>query len=484
MSRASLIKNFTNLYAKAAVANKIVAKHTFDPSKYPTDEALKKALVSFGQTLAHDFAKAGVKPEDIEDEVADLMKMLAEIKVEPDFLDCKAPLAIDDIKFKDIAGLQDVKLQLDVNYIKPFVYPRLFPAIAKGILFYGVPGGGKTMLAKAATAEIGEAAAFFAPTPGELRGKFEGDTEKNIDAVFRCAENLINDPNAGYKFAIIFFDEFESIAGLRGDDPGMTRSVNALLQAMDGIKQRPNISVLAATNFPDKLDFAILRRFTTRIFIDLPDDDAREYLIRDTLAQAYGSPNMSAKEKRDSIRTTDKGTFIQDTAYMLNIAKYGGFEGKASGWWVTKPGDKYITNTFVATLVDRFGPTSDGAKIISEVKSGKIVDKTDSRLETRTAIFGYSPSDITKIMEMAVKFASTRALQGNATKTNVREWGGAYYIVKPNGDTEVAKLTGAEAALVINFDIRESDVEHALKALSSTVDNEGYLELLSYSRKA
>ena len=482
MSRDALVKNFTNLYAKAVVVNKIVAKHKFDPSKYPTDKELKKALVSLGQSIARDLGNAGIKPEDVEDEVADLMKMISDIKVEPDYLDCRSPLTPGEITFADIAGLHDVKTQLEVNYIQPFVYPRLFPAIAKGILFYGVAGTGKTLLARAATAEI-EGAAFFAPTPGELKGKYEGETEKNIDAVFKCAENLLEDPNAGYKFAIIFFDEFDSLGGLRENDPGMTRSVNALLQAMDGIKKRPNISVVAATNHPNRLDEAILRRFTTRIFVDLPDPEAREYIIRDTLAQAYSSPNMTNSQKRASLRD-DSGEFIQDAPYMTNIAKYGGYEGKATGWWASKAGDKYITNTFIATVVDRFGPTSDGLRIINDVKAGKAVSDDDSRLDSPVHIFGYSPSDITKIMEMAIKFASTRALQGNTTKTNVKEWGGAYYVVKPTGDVKVLDLKGDEAALVVNFDIRESDIDHALKAMASTVDNRKYFELLKYSRQA
>ena len=481
MSKA-LIANFENLYAKAAAKNKIVAKHKLEKlDSGKSDKEIKKTLVNLGADIAADLKKAGVKPDDVDDEVADLMKMLSEIKVEPDFLDCKPPLEPGDIDFDKIAGLQDVKTQLNVNYIQPFIYPLLFPAIAKGILFYGPPGTGKTLLARAATAEIA-GAAFFAPSPGELKGKYEGETEKNIEAVFKCAENLLETPGSAYKFAIIFFDEFDSLGGQRGDDPGMTRSVNALLQAMDGIKNRKNVSVVAATNYPWSLDDAILRRFTTRIFVDLPDTDAREYLIRKVLAQAYSPPNMSEDQRIASTRTP-KNKYILEAPYMDNIMKYGGYEGTAAGWIGTKTTDKYITNQFISSLVKRFGPTDSGEKIIAEMKAGKNVDANDSRLDSPVHIFGYSPSDITKIMEMAVKYASTRALQGKATKKSIKEWGGIYFVVEENGDQAVLGLKGTDAARVLNFDIRESDVEQALKSLTSTVDNSRYLELLKYARQ-
>ena len=342
-----------------------------------------------------------------------------------------------------------------------------------------------TMLARAATDEI-EGAAFFAPSPGELKGKYEGETEKNIDQVFRCAQQIIEDPNSGYKFSIVFFDEFDSIGGKRGDDPSMTRSVNALLQAMDGIKQRKNVSVIAATNYPSSLDEAILRRFTTRIFVDLPDAMAREYLIREALAVAYGDPNLTSSQKRKLIRDP-QGDFITNSRYITNIKELGGFIGKGPAGWFggAKVEDKYIDDTYVDLLISRFGPSPIGTAIIAEVKASKEVNEDDSRLNTPSHVFGYSPSDITKIMEMAIKFASTRALYGKAKK--ITRWGAQYYLVSiadEAGSVPVFDLEGTDAASVVNFDIRQSDVERALKSLSSTVDNHKYLELLKYSKLA
>ena len=200
--------------------------------------------------------------------------------------------------FDDIIGQQEAKDALLSGLVWPNVYPNLYPKAAKGILFYGPPGTGKTLLAKAAANELNNKddklkVLFFAPQGGDLKGKYVGETEKNIAAFFKCAGeaaktceerinkknkvNLSKDELVKYVptrvISLLFIDEVDAIAGDRSkDDTGMmSLSVNALLQALDGVDSAKNVSVIVATNLPWGLDPAFLRRFENQILIDLPD---------------------------------------------------------------------------------------------------------------------------------------------------------------------------------------------------------------------
>lgn len=152
---------------------------------------------------------------------------------------------------------------------------------------------------------------FFNPTASDLKGKYVGETEKNIVRYFKCAskhasecQQVGRDPVEGNPklktISIIFFDEFEAIAGDRAkDETGMmTNSVNTLLQMLDGIKAYPNVSVIAATNLPWGLDSAILRRFTKKVMVDLPDQTSIETIIRLEIDKYI---RMEAKEFREQV---------------------------------------------------------------------------------------------------------------------------------------------------------------------------------------
>lgn len=197
----------------------------------------------------------------------------------------------DCLFFSGVAGLTREKKLFKTSLIYPLVYPNLYPKASKGILLYGPPGTGKTYIVKAAVNQLQATdptirVVFFTPSPGELKGKYVGETEKRIEEIFTCAsraacENEIGCTDKKKYQAIIFMDEFDAIAQDRSEDPtGLAaNSVNTLLQMMDGIKSRPNVAVIAATNFPWNLDSAILRRFDTQILIDLPNSsDIKELL--------------------------------------------------------------------------------------------------------------------------------------------------------------------------------------------------------------
>jgi SpoVK/Ycf46/Vps4 family AAA+-type ATPase len=188
----------------------------------------------------------------------------------------------DCIFYDDVIGLLKEKKIVDASLIYPLIYPNLYPKTSKGILIYGPPGTGKTYLVKAAVNELqlkdkSVGVLFFAPSPGDLKGKYVGETEKRIEEIFRCASNAAckhqNDCAGNKKYvSIIFMDEMDAIAPDRDKDTtGLAvNSVNTLLQMMDGIKSFPNVTVVAATNYPWNLDGAILRRFDTQLLVNVP----------------------------------------------------------------------------------------------------------------------------------------------------------------------------------------------------------------------
>jgi transitional endoplasmic reticulum ATPase len=184
------------------------------------------------------------------------------------------------LMFKDIAGLDDVKERIKEAIVYPFKYPdeyRYFGVRGGGgILLYGPPGCGKTMLAAAAAGECD--AVFINIKISDIKDKYVGESEKKIKEVFNLAR--------GYERAIIFFDEIDALAGERsGSQEGHERSlVNELLSQMDGLEAKgteKQYLVLAATNRPWDVDIALRRagRFDTTVFIPHPEIEARKKIF-------------------------------------------------------------------------------------------------------------------------------------------------------------------------------------------------------------
>lgn len=180
---------------------------------------------------------------------------------------------VPEVRWSDIGGLDDIKQELRESIEWPMKYPHVFEKMGieppKGILLFGPPGTGKTLLAKAVATESG--ANFIAVRGPEVLSKWVGESEKAIRQIFRRARMVAP--------AIIFFDEIDSIASIRGSDPSgvIDRIVNQLLTEMDGIQPLRRVIVIAATNRPDLLDPALLRpgRFDKLIYVPPPDYNAR-----------------------------------------------------------------------------------------------------------------------------------------------------------------------------------------------------------------
>src|SRR3989344_6223976 len=182
-----------------------------------------------------------------------------------------------NIKFKDICGLQDLKDEIKLKIIEPLKYPEVFKKFNKkiggGIIMYGPPGCGKTLLAEAAANEAG--VKFFNLNAANLRSKYVGESEKNISNIFKEIRNSAP--------CIVFFDEFENLGEDRNTSSRHSRNqVSQLLQEMDGFgNKNQQVLFIAATNAPWFIDMALRRegRFGSSIFVGTLDYEGRKGML-------------------------------------------------------------------------------------------------------------------------------------------------------------------------------------------------------------
>lgn len=185
---------------------------------------------------------------------------------------------LDEVGYDDIGGCRKQLGQIREMVELPLRHPQLFKTIGvkppRGILLYGPPGCGKTLIAKAVANETG--AFFFLINGPEIMSKLAGESEGNLRKAFEQAEQ--NSP------AIIFIDEIDSIAPKREKAQGEVerRIVSQLLTLMDGLKARSNVVVIGATNRPNSIDPALRRfgRFDREIDLGIPDDIGRLEILR------------------------------------------------------------------------------------------------------------------------------------------------------------------------------------------------------------
>jgi len=183
------------------------------------------------------------------------------------------------VKWDDVIGLDEAKRALRESIIYPSLRPEFFPlGWPRGILFFGPPGCGKTMLAAAAANEVD--AVFMQADASMIMSKWLGESEKNIAALFEEARKHEREGRP----VIILIDEVDSLTAFRENEVGgEARARNQLLKEMDGLQDKgrtPRIYVIAATNKPWLLDEPFIRRFQKRIYIPLPDYEARLNMLK------------------------------------------------------------------------------------------------------------------------------------------------------------------------------------------------------------
>ncbi|ODV86694.1 hypothetical protein CANARDRAFT_6270 [[Candida] arabinofermentans NRRL YB-2248] len=225
-----------------------------------------------------------------------------------------------NVQWSDIAGLELAKDALKEAVILPVKFPHLFKGKRKpvsGILLYGPPGTGKSFLAKAVATEANST--FFSVSSSDLVSKWMGESERLVKQLFAMAREQ--------KPSIIFIDEVDALCGPRGEgeSEASRRIKTELLVQMNGVgNDSDGVLVLGATNIPWQLDSAIRRRFERRIYIALPDQEARVEMFKlnigDTPCALSSSDYQTLADLTEGYSGHDVSVVVKD-ALMQPIRK-------------------------------------------------------------------------------------------------------------------------------------------------------------------
>lgn len=272
-SRGMPLAKDVNLQKLADISHGFVGADLQSLSKEAAMRALRRILPEI------DLASESIPADTLKKIIVTMQDFTDVIKeMEPSAMR-EVFVEVPDVKWEDIGGLLSIKQELQEAVEWPLKYQGVFTYAdatpPKGILLYGPPGTGKTLMAKA-TANESEAN-FISIKGPELLSKWVGESEKGVREVFRKSRQAAP--------CIIFFDEMDAIAPIRGNngDSHVTeRVISQLLTELDGLEILTNVIVIAATNRPDIIDPALLRpgRFDRLLYVPPPDRDSRVQIIK------------------------------------------------------------------------------------------------------------------------------------------------------------------------------------------------------------
>ncbi|RXW15065.1 hypothetical protein EST38_g10789 [Candolleomyces aberdarensis] len=227
------------------------------------------------------------------------------------------------VKFSDVHGVDEAKEELQdiVAFLKdPAAFSSLGGKLPKGVLLTGPPGTGKTMLARAVAGEAG--VPFFFASGSDFEEMFVGVGAKRVRELFAAARK--KEP------AIIFIDELDAVGGKRSsrDQQYMKQTLNQLLVEMDGFQQNEAIIVIAATNFPESLDQALVRpgRFDRHVVVPLPDVRGRAQILQHHMRNVTTAKDVDPK----ILARGTSGFSGADLQNMVNLAAIQASKDKAS----------------------------------------------------------------------------------------------------------------------------------------------------------
>ena len=233
------------------------------------------------------------------------------------------------VKWEEVVGLDPAKKAVKEAIVYPVQRPDLFPlGWPRGILLFGPPGCGKTLLAAAVATEID--ANFYSIDAASIMSKWLGEAEQNVAKLFNSARKSANDGRP----AIVFVDELDSLMGQHANEVGgEIRVRNQFLKEMDGIMDKGkalHVYVIGATNKPWDLDWAFIRRFQKRILVPLPDNHTRLNMLKHYMATLQTDENV---ELHELARLSEgfSGSDIRDVCQSAQLSLIGEFfeSGKA-----------------------------------------------------------------------------------------------------------------------------------------------------------
>lgn len=315
------VNNSTNATSSTAIGPSTLSSKASKGAATPEEEppldlglvGQKPSQVKSGKPSNNN--KKHQSPEEPEETVEErLLKPLPAFLTDPELRPLGETITREifqknpNVRWDDVIGLNETKRLLKEAVVMPLKYPQLFQGLLSpwcGILLFGPPGNGKTMLAKAVATEC--KTTFFNISASSIVSKYRGDSEKLIRILFELARH--------HAPSTIFLDEIDSIMGQRDSSGGggqeheaSRRMKTELLIQMDGLsKTNDVVFVLAASNLPWELDAAMLRRLEKRVLVDLPSPEARQSLFS-SLLKPYIPSDFSfqeAVEKTDGYSGAD-----------------------------------------------------------------------------------------------------------------------------------------------------------------------------------